>query len=53
MDSLPLSTKKPELIDNPRRAEWDLLPSGRAVLAMSPADADAHLSQADHGSDDS
>ena len=39
--------KKAEFIDNPRRAEWDLLSSGRAVLAMSPADADAHLSQAD------
>ena len=26
--------KKLELIDNPRRAEWDLLAAGRAVLEM-------------------
>ena len=35
--------KKLELIDNPRRAEWDLLAAGRAVLEMPVGEADLHL----------
>lgn len=39
--------KKSELVDNPRRAEWDLLSAGRAVLEMPIDEAEAHLADLD------